>query len=242
MLNKESRIFMTYNESLGDVLTLAHESGHAFHGYQMRDVRPYARGYPMTLAETASTFAEQVLMNGMLADTTISDSQKATILDIDAGHGAVYRLDLPVRYEFEKAFYEERHGGELSVSRLKELMVETQRRVLGEVLEPGGEDPYFWASKLHFYITGVTFYNFPYTFGYLLSRGLYAAFKKEGGAFLPAYEALLRRAGSDTAENVVKQTVGEDLENSDFWAAAIQSLEEPLRQLETLLPKVLPNS
>jgi oligoendopeptidase F len=242
MLNKESRIFMTYNESLGDVLTLAHESGHAFHGYQMRDVRPYARGYPMTLAETASTFAEQVLMNGMLADTTISDSQKATILDIDAGHGAVYLLDIPVRYEFEKAFYEERHGGELSVSRLKELMVETQRRVLGEVLEPGGEDPYFWASKLHFYITGVTFYNFPYTFGYLLSRGLYAAFKKEGGAFLPAYEALLRRAGSDTAENVVKQTVGEDLENSDFWAAAIQSLEEPLRQLETLLPKVLPNS
>jgi oligoendopeptidase F len=242
MLNKESRIFMTYNESLGDVLTLAHESGHAFHGYQMCDVRPYARGYPMTLAETASTFAEQVLMNGMLADATISDSQKATILDIDAGHGAVYLLDIPVRYEFEKAFYEERQAGELSVSRLKELMVETQRRVLGAVLEPGGEDPYFWASKLHFYITGVTFYNFPYTFGYLLSRGLYAVFKKEGGAFLPAYEALLRRAGSDTAENVVKQTVGKDLENSDFWAAAIQSLEEPLQQLETLLPKVLPNS
>ena len=74
--------------------------------------------------------------------------------------------------------------GPLSVSRLKELMVETQRRVIGEVLEPGGEDPYFWASKLHFYITGITFYNFPYTFGYLLSRGLYAMFKAEGDAFL----------------------------------------------------------
>ncbi len=64
MLSKESRIFMTYNESLGDVLTLAHESGHAYHGAMMRDLRPYARGYPMTLAETASTFGEQVLMNG----------------------------------------------------------------------------------------------------------------------------------------------------------------------------------
>ena len=60
MLSKESRIFMTFNESLGDMLTLAHESGHAYHGALMRDVRPYARGYPMTLAETASTFGEQV--------------------------------------------------------------------------------------------------------------------------------------------------------------------------------------
>ncbi len=238
MLNKESRIFMTYNESLGDVLTLAHESGHAFHGSLMRDVRPYARGYPMTLAETASTFGERVLMNGLLDDAAIGDRQKAIILDIDVGHGAVYLLDIPVRYQFERAFYEERQHGEVSVSRLKDLMIETQRNVVGEVLEPGGEDPYFWASKLHFYITGVTFYNFPYTFGYLLSRGLYAMFKKEGSAFLPRYEELLRRAGSDTAENAVRQAVGRDLENGDFWADAIQSLEEPLQQLEILLPKV----
>jgi oligoendopeptidase F len=238
MLNKESRIFMTYNESLGDVLTLAHESGHAFHGSLMREVRPYARGYPMTLAETASTFGEQVLMNGMLDGADVSENQKATILDIEVGHGAVYLLDIPVRYEFEKALYEERPRGELTVSRLKELMVETQRRVLGEVLESGGEDPYFWASKLHFYITGVTFYNFPYTFGYLLSRGLYARFKREGASFLSSYEELLRRAGSDTVENVVRQTVGSDLESSDFWLDAIRSLEEPLSQLDILLPKV----
>ena len=238
MLSKESRIFMTYNESLGDVLTLAHESGHAFHGSLMRDVRPYARSYPMTLAETASTFGEQVLMNGLLEDPAISATEKAMILDIEVGHGAVYLLDIPVRYEFEKAFYQERSEGELKVSRLKELMIETQQTVLGDVLEHGGEDPYFWASKLHFYITGVTFYNFPYTFGYLLSRGLYAMFKKHGAAFLPSYEELLRRAGSDTAENVVKQTVGSDLETSEFWAAAIRSLDEPLEQLEFILPKV----
>jgi oligoendopeptidase F len=242
MLSKESRIFMTYNESLGDVLTLAHESGHAFHGHQMGDVRPYARGYPMTLAETASTFGEQVFMNGLLDDPAISDEQKAMILDIDAGHGAIYLLDIPVRYEFEKAFYEERQNGEVSVSRLKELMIETQCRVLGEVLEPGGEDPYFWASKLHFYITGLTFYNFPYTFGYLLSRGLYAMFKKEGAAFLPKYEELLRFAGSGTSENVVKRTVDRDIEATEFWTEAIQSLEQPLNHLKNLLPKVFPNS
>ena len=238
MLSKESRIFMTYNESLGDVLTLAHESGHAYHGAMMRDIRPYARGYPMTLAETASTFGENVLMNGILDDPTVSDSDKARILDIEVGHGAVYLLDIPVRYEFEKSFYEERAKGPLSVSRLKELMVQTQRQVLGDVLETGGEDPYFWASKLHFYITGITFYNFPYTFGYLLSRGLYAMFKNEGDSFLPKYEEFLRRAGSDTAENVVRQTVGRDIEKTEFWSEAIHSLEEPLSQLQALLPKL----
>ncbi len=239
MLSKESRIFMTYNESLGDVLTLAHESGHAFHGFVMRDMRPYACGYPMTLAETASTFGEQVLMNGLLDDPSISDAHKAMMLDVEVGHGAIYLLDIPVRYEFEKAFYEERKSAELSVTRLKQLMVETQRRILGDLLEAGGEDPYFWASKLHFYITGLTFYNFPYTFGFLLSRGLYAMFKNEGAAFLFKYEEFLRLAGSDTAENVVKRTVGRDLEKPEFWSEAIQSLEEPLHRLDALLPKVV---
>ena len=241
MLSKESRIFMTYNESLGDVLTLAHEAGHAYHGFIMRDIRPYGRGYPMTLAETASTFGEQVLMNGLLDDPKVPDQQKAHILDIEISHGAIYLLDIPVRYEFEKAFYEERPAGPLSVSRLKELMVDTQRRVLGDVLEGGGEDPYFWASKLHFYITGLTFYNFPYTFGYLLSRGLYRMFKEDGVKFLPRYEEFLRLAGSDTAENVVQRTVGQDIEKPEFWTAAIQSLQEPLDRLQQILPAALAN-
>jgi oligoendopeptidase F len=245
MITKESRIFMTYNESLGDVLTLAHEAGHAFHGYIVRDVRPYGRIYPMTLAETASTFGELVLTNGILNDPSTNDPQKAMMLDSEVGHGAVYLLDIPVRYEFEKALYEERKHGELSVTRLKELMVDTQRRVLGDLLLPGGEDPYFWASKLHFYITGLTFYNFPYTFGFLLSRGLFAMFKRQGADFLFKYEEFLRLAGSDSAENVVRRTLGVDLKKTEFWAAAIESLVEPLNRLEALLPllpKVLPAS
>jgi oligoendopeptidase F len=206
----------------------------------MRDVRPYGRVYPMTLAETASTFGEQVLMNGLIDDPDAGPDRKALILDIELGHGAVYLLDIPVRYEFEKAFYEERAQGPLSVSRLKDLMVSTQRRIVGDILEPGGEDPYFWASKLHFYITGITFYNFPYTFGYLLSRGLYVMFKEERAAFLPRYEEFLRRAGGDTAENVVQHTIGVDIEKPEFWAAAIRSLEEPLARLQNLLPEISP--
>ncbi|MEE8075985.1 MAG: M3 family oligoendopeptidase [Candidatus Binatia bacterium] len=242
LLTRESRIFMTYNQSMGDVLTLAHEAGHAFHSHVMRDLRPYGRQYPMTLAESASTFAEMILIDGMLKDPSISDAQKALVLDMETGRGAIYLMDIPVRYEFEKDLYEERGQGEISVSHLKELMIEAQQRVFGDILEEGGEDPYFWASKLHFYITRVTFYNFPYTFGFLLSRGLFAAFKKEEKDFLPRYEEFLRLAGSDTPENVARRTIGRDLESPDFWAEAIHSLDKPLNDLEAILPSVLPRS
>lgn len=235
LLTKESRIFMTYNETLGDVLTLAHEAGHAFHSYVMSDIRPYSHFYPMTLAESASTFGEMILAEGVLGDPSINDTEKALTLDMEINHGAIYLMDIPVRYEFEKSFYEERQKGEVSVSRFKDLMVQTQRRIFGDLLEEGGEDPYFWASKLHFYITGITFYNFPYTFGYLLSRGLFSMFKREGREFIPKYEEFLRLSGSDTAENVAKRSIGRDLESPDFWAESINSLNEPLSRLKGLL-------
>ncbi|MEQ9618015.1 MAG: M3 family oligoendopeptidase [Deltaproteobacteria bacterium] len=235
LLTKESRIFMTFNETIGDVLTLAHEAGHAFHSYVMRDIRPYAHFYPMTLAESASTFGEMILAEGIMEDQSVTDAEKALMLDMEINHGAIYLMDIPVRFEFEKAFYEERQKGEVSVSRLKGLMTETQRRIFGDVLEEGGEDPYFWASKLHFYITGITFYNFPYTFGYLLSRGLFSMFKREGKEFLPKYEEFLRLTGSDTAENVAKRSIGRDLESPEFWAESIHTLKEPLERLKALI-------
>ena len=239
--NKESRIFMTYHGSMGDVHTLAHETGHAFHFYVMRNLRTHAQHYPMTLAETASTFAEMILSEGILQDGSLSDNMKCFILDQDLSNAAVYLMDIPVRYEFEKKLYEERASGELSVSRLKDLMKETQRRIFRDTLEQGGEDAYFWASKLHFYITEVTFYNFPYSFGFLLSRGLYALFQQEGKSFLPQYEKFLAYTGSDTCENVARKTIRQDLSKPEFWTQAIRSLENPMKQLESLLPRAFPD-
>ncbi len=236
LLTRESRIYMTFNDSANDVRTLAHEAGHAFHSHVMREVRPLAHQYPMTLAESASTFAEMILTEGLLADPGIGDKEKARILDLETAHATIYLMDIPVRYEFEKRFHEERSKGEVAVSRLKELMVSTQRELFGDLLIPGGEDPLFWASKLHFYITGVTFYNFPYTYGFLLSRGLFARFREEGAGFLPRYEQFLRLTGSATAEEVARSTVGCELESPDFWRGAIETLREPVEQLEALLP------
>lgn len=231
-LTKESRVYMTYNDSMGDVLTLAHELGHAFHGHLMREERTLNRAYPMTLAESASTFGEMLLMRGLLEEPGVSAETRAFLLNLEASDGATYLLDIPVRFEFEKAFHEERADGEVSASRLKEMMVDTQRRVLGDVLDPEGGDPYFWASKLHFYITDTTFYNFPYTFGFLLSRGLFAEYEKEGPDFLPRYEQYLKLTGSDTAENVVRQTIGLELTEPGFWSGAIGGLEGVLDQFK----------
>ncbi|MEE2709449.1 MAG: M3 family metallopeptidase, partial [Gemmatimonadota bacterium] len=133
-VTNESRVYMTFNNTMGDVLTLAHEVGHAFHSYAMSDLRLMARSYPMTLAESASTFGEMILMKGLLDDPSFSDSSKAFLLNLETSHAATYLMDIPVRFEFEKAMHEERADGELSVSQLKELMVESQRKVFGDVL------------------------------------------------------------------------------------------------------------
>jgi len=229
---------MTFEGTFGDLQTLAHETGHAFHSQLMENMRPFSRAYPMTLAETASTFAEMILTDSLLGDASIADVQKASLLNIQLSNAIMFLLNIPLRYEFEKSFHDERQKGEVGVSRLKELMTATQRRVFGDVLREGGEDPLFWASKLHFYLTDVTFYNFPYTFGFLLSRGMYAMLRREGAAFLPKYKEFLRSSGSDTAENVAKRTLGVDLESVEFWATSVQSLEEDLRRFETLLEAI----
>jgi oligoendopeptidase F len=234
-LSDEQRVFMTYQGSLGDLSTLAHEVGHAWHAEVMRGTRVLARSYPMTLAETASTFAEALLADGLLADPGSTPEQRALLLGEVAGDGAAFLLDIPTRFRFETKVYEERKAGELPPSRFSELMVETQREVFGDALAEGGEDPCFWASKLHFFIPDVTFYNFPYTFGFLLSRGMYARFLEEGPSFLPRYEQFLRESGSGMAHEVAARSIGRDLESPEFWVSAIDTLRAPTDELESLL-------
>jgi len=220
-LLRESRIFMTFDGALGDVSTLAHELGHAWHSRVMSDLRPWARGYPMTLAETASTFAEQVLVDRILSDPESSPENREAVLDGRLSDATAFLLNTTMRFTFEKAFYEERAAGEVSASRLCALMQEHQADWYGNSIASEDLDPYFWASKLHFYIAGLSFYNFPYTFGYLFSQGIFARARKEGSAFLPRYEALLCDTGSATAEEVARKHLGVDLESPEFWNESI---------------------
>lgn len=236
---EEQRVFMTFNGTLGNVTTLAHETGHAWHGHLMCNVRPFARRYPMTLAETASIFAEHILLEGLRNDPVLSDQQRLLLLDNELTDAAVFLLDITTRYVFETAFYEERLTGEVPVSRLKSLMTETQKKIYGDVLLDDGADPYFWASKLHFYMSDTIFYNFPYTFGYLLARALIHRYSQEGKSFLPQYESFLKMSGSDTVENVAQSALGIDLSEPTFWESALVSLVEPLRHYRLAIDRMM---
>ena len=148
---------------------------------------------------------------------------------------AIYLLDITVRFEFEKNFHDLRQNGEISVSELKKLMVESQKDVMQDVLVDGGEDPMFWASKLHFYKTSVHFYNYPYTFGYLFSSAVYNMFNQEGKSFLPKYEEFLRQSGSGSVEDITSKIFNINVRDPNFWSEAIQSLKEPLDTYRNLL-------
>lgn len=235
----ESRIFMTYHGTPGDVSTLAHELGHAFHSHVLRDVRPWASSYPMTLAETASTFAEALLIDHLIdaaesASTAWGAARAASLLDQRLHDAAIFLLNIPMRLSFERALYAERAHGELPVTRLCELMCDAQREWYGDALDPTRLDPWFWASKLHFYITEISFYNFPYTFGYLLSLGLFAQAKRDGPAFAERYRCFLAESGGDAAEAVALRTLGVDLQAPAFWNASVDLIEVDLTRLEAL--------
>jgi len=231
-LRAEERVYMTFHGTVHDMVTLAHEVGHAWHARVLRPARAYAAGYPMTLAETASNFGEMILLDGLMRDPGMNAATKAYLLDQEMLRAHAYLVNIPMRYEFERQFYGERAAGEVSVSRLGELMEGAQRKLYGDTLLADGTDPMFWASKLHFFITGVSFYNFPYVFGYLLSHALFARFQEEGAGFLRNYEAFLASTGRASCEDVVRQTLGEDLTQPEFWARAVRAMEPSLRAYE----------
>jgi len=234
-VTREERIYMTFGGTMHDVSTLAHETGHGWHSHLLGGRRPCARDYPMTLAETASTFAELVLAHGLRSAPDLLPARRAFLLDQAIGQAPAYLLNIPVRFAFESRFYQERRAGAVSVSRIKELMCAAQREVYGPTLEAGGEDPWFWASKQHFFITELSFYNFPYTFGFLLSQALFAEFLRIGPGFLARYEEFLRLTGSASCEEAVRQSLGRDLHDREFWRSAIHALDEPVREFAAVV-------
>lgn len=224
-VKKESRIFMTYTDSADSMSTLAHELGHAYHSWVLKERPLFLRRYPMNLAETASTFAEAVLGEQRLQDST-SDAEQLKILDLMLSDSVAFLMNIHARFIFEDNFHQERAEGELTAERLSELMKSAQQEAYVNGLADDGWNPNFWISKLHFYISGLPFYNFPYTFGYLLSLGVYAIGKESGGDFPAQYRELLIATGCMETEDAVQSTLGYDLTQPDFWNKSLDIVEE----------------
>ncbi|MDF2924048.1 MAG: family oligoendopeptidase [Paenibacillaceae bacterium] len=217
-IKEETRIFMTYGGTMDNVSTLAHELGHAYHQHVMNDMPALTQEYAMNVAETASTFAEMIVSDAAL-QLAQSREEKLALVEDKIQRAVAFMMNIHARFMFETRFYEERGSGLVSVERLNELMVEAQKAAYCNVLS--GYHPHFWASKLHFYITDVPFYNFPYTFGFLFSSGIYAQAEREGAAFEERYVALLRDTGRMTVEELAKKHLDVDLSGTEFWQSAV---------------------
>lgn len=225
-------VFMTWSGSRSDLMTLAHELGHAFHNWVMKDMPLCKTRYPMTLAETASIFAENIVRDHLLTQAQ-TRNEKLEMLWEELSSSLALMVNIPVRFEFEKAFYEQREKGELTAQQLCDLMESTWKEWYGDAMTEA--DPYFWASKLHFSISQVSFYNYPYLFGYLFSKGVYAQRDAKGEQFYGDYVSLLRDTGSMMAEEVVQKHLGMDLTQADFWQQSIDMVKVQIDEFERLL-------
>jgi oligoendopeptidase F len=121
-------------------------------------------------------------------------------------------------------------------------MRKAQETAFAGALDPSGYHPLFWASKLHFYLTSMPFYNFPYVFGYLFSSGIYDRALREGPAFAGRYAALLRDTGGTTCEDLARKHLGVDLAKPEFWKGAVERVVERTGRFADLAHRVGPQA
>lgn len=226
-----SRVMTNFAGSASDVSTLAHELGHAFNNRMLHHKPIMMTETPMPLAETASTFNETLLISQLLK--TATPAEELTLLDSCLTEQTQTMVDIYSRFLFEQKVVAAQADHALDVDELKETMLWAQEQSYGDGLDPEYRHPYMWACKSHYYSTGVHFYNFPYAFGGLFARGLYARYEKEGEAFVPVYCDLLSRFGSDTIANVTA-SVGIDVTTPDFWREAVESVLVQVRRFVEL--------
>ncbi len=222
---KQSRILTNFDGTLGDVVTLAHELGHAYHGLNIQEHLPLNWDYSMPVAETASTFNETVIMNAAIAEA--KGEEKLALLENQLQDVTQIICDIYSRFLFESAVFEKRKNSFLFSSELEQLMLKTQKEAYGNGLDHSFLHPFMWICKSHYYSDSLNFYNFPYAFGGLFARGLYAQYQEEGASFVPKYRALLKATTVSTVEDVALMA-DIDLTAPAFWRQSLQTVSDSI--------------
>jgi pepF/M3 family oligoendopeptidase len=228
---KQSRILTNFTGSLSDVVTLAHELGHAYHGLNIQEHLPLNVDYSMPVAETASTFNEAIIMEAAIRES--EGREKIALIESQLQDVTQIICDIYSRYLFETAVFDRCKTGFLFADELKEIMLEAQKTAYGDGLDHDYLHPYMWVLKGHYYSENLSFYNFPYAFGGLFARGLYEKYKNEGEAFLPKYRALLNATTVMSVEDAAKQAEI-NLEDPGFWRTSLKTIEALIDQFVTL--------
>ena len=219
---KQSRILTNFSGTLSDVLTLAHELGHAYHGMNIQEHLPLNTDYSMPVAETASTFNEALIMEAVIKEA--SGLEKMALIESHLQDITQIICDIYSRYLFETEVFEKSKQGFLFADELNEIMIKTQKTAYGDGLDHNCLHPYMWVVKPHYYSEELSFYNFPYAFGGLFARGLYEKYKKEGEEFVPKYKALLNATTVSTVEECAMEA-DINLEDPEFWRTSLKAYE-----------------
>lgn len=219
------RVMLNYTGNLSDVTTMAHELGHGYHAICTNDEHILNTHYPMPLAETASTFCETIINNAALKIASVDES--ITILESSLQDATQVICDIYSRYTFETNLFENRSDHPLSVSELNGLMMDAQKKAYGEGLDTEVLHPYMWLIKPHYYSAERNFYNFPYAFGLLFAKGLYAKYLENPEFFKANYDNLLAVSGRLSIVDVCK-TMSIDVESSDFWEASLNIIKKDI--------------
>lgn len=220
-----SSILTNFQGSFSDVSTLAHELGHAWHSRQMAGLPLMMTHEPMPLAETASIFNETLLSHLVLEKA--DDQERFSLLESSLMEATQTVVDIYSRFLFESEVVDTRADHSMSVEELKDAMLRAQEASYGDGLDKNLRHPYMWACKSHYYSSGLNFYNFPYAFGLLFGKGVFAQYLQKGDAFVPVYNQLLRSCGSDTVANVAA-SVGIDVRSVDFWRSSLEVIKEDI--------------
>ena len=230
---KQSRVLTNFTGSLSDVVTLAHELGHAYHGLHIENHRPLNQDYSMPVAETASTFNENIIMNTAIKES--SDEEKIALIESQLQDTTQIIVDIYSRYLFESAVFENREQSFMFSKDLEEMMLYAQKEAYGDGLDQSYLHPYMWACKPHYYSTGLSFYNFPYAFGGLFSKGLYAIYQEQPEGFVEKYQELLRATTVSSVEDTAK-VLGVDVSTPEFWKKALAEVAESIEAFIALTP------
>jgi oligoendopeptidase F len=183
--------------------------------------------YPTPIAETASIFCETILNNELLKK--MPSDEALAILESSISNDLYFVVDFYGRYLFENKLFERRKSGALSVDELNELMVNCMKEAYGSSIEADTIHPYMWMNKVGYFMVGNEFLNFPYSFGVLFSKGLYAQYIKSGQTFVEQYDKFLSETSTNNIADVAK-TIGIDVHSMDFWKNSIKLIERDIEK------------
>jgi oligoendopeptidase F len=232
---KSAYILQSFNGTLSDLFTLAHELGHATHDYYMsRKQTLLNTNVPSAVAETASIFGELLLTDLMLSGAK-SDEERKALLCLVLDEAGMTAFQVTARVWFEQSLYGSIEKGEfLDYKTICSHWTKSRDRIYGDAVTWFPEMDAEWTMKPHYYMANYRFYNYPYVYAQMFVYSLYERYLEEGKAFVPKFVELLS-AGSSRSPLELGATVGLDVSDPGFWRGGIKVFERFISQLENVI-------